>query len=254
MSRARSSERARAIALLVLALAAPLRGEESDPNRIPRARFRAEVARLALQPLQLPAGTPDSERVRNEFEGLIAAELQRRGYAVAPSSVFRESWLRFATDLGDVFDPVTGQPDPKKYALAWQYTARELERSHHVDAVVTSAIAFDAMPVSPGFLSLNAAGQPLRWRGGKLVAFPSGQPQGRPQRVEGAYLGVRIRDRAQALLYDLRLPLAWARVYLAGDYEERPPDQLYADREHNRETVEALLSQLVDRNAKSGGS
>ena len=248
MNRGKSRARGWATALLFAALAAPVRGDEAyDPYRIPRAQFHEQVKRVALRPLRLPDGTPDAERVRSEFERLIAAELERRGYAVVPSSAFRETWLRFATDLGGVFDPVTGRPDPQREELAWQHTARELERSQNVDAVLAAEIAFDVMPAGIGFWYWEAAEQPLRWRGHNLLSAPNQQPQ----RVEGAYLGALIFDPARVPLYDIRFPLAWSRVYLAGGYEERPTRELYADHENNQETVQRLLESL-DRKAGDG--
>lgn len=242
------SGRARAIALLVAALAAPARADGYDPYRIARAQFREQVARLVLRPLVLPAGTPDAERVRSDFEALIADALTRRGYAVVSSRVFADTWQRFSGDLGGVFDPVTGRPDPKKYELAWQHSVRELERSHEVDAVLSAEIAIEPMAFGIGWWWWEAAGQPLRWQGHKLPSAPNQQPQ----RVEGPYLGVVIQDRAQVPLYEGRLALAWSRIYLARGYEEVPPAELYADRARNREAVEQLLSVLVDRKAGDG--
>lgn len=240
---------ARALALLFAALAGPARGDgEYDPYRIPREQFREQVSRVALRPLELPDGTANAERVRAEFERLITEALQRRGYGVVPSRVYADTWLRFATDLGGIFDPVTGRPDDKKYELAWQHTARELERSQDVDAVLSARIAFDVMPAGIGFWYWEAAGQPLRWRGQAVLSAPNQQPQ----RVEGPYLTLLIHDRAGVLLYDIRVPLAWARVYMAGGYEEVPPGELYADHERNQETLEKLLAPLVDRNASDG--
>jgi hypothetical protein len=199
--------------------------------------------------VRLPDGTADPDRVRSEFEGLIAAQLQRRGYAVVASPAFRDTWLRFTKDLGGVFDPVTGRADSEKYELAWQHTARELERTQDVDALLTAEVAFDAMPAELGFWSWQAAGQPIRWRGQTLPSAPNQQPQ----RVEGPYLTVRIHDRAHVPLYEVRMPLTWARVYLGGGYEEVPARELYTDPARNQKVVEQLLSGLVDRTSGRDG-
>lgn len=235
-----------ALALLFAVFALPARaGDDYDPYRIPREQFRAEVSRVALRPLRLPDGTPDAERVRVELEGLIAAELEKRGYTVVPSEAFADTWRRFATDLGGVYDPISGMPDAQKYVLAQQHTVRELERTQNVDGVLSASIALDAMPAYIGFWSWEAAGTPIRWQGKDLPSAVNQQPQ----RVEGPYLRVLIHDNAQVLLYDAQIALAWSRVYVGGGYEEVPATELYGKRERNQETVAKLLAPMVDRKA-----
>jgi hypothetical protein len=233
-----------ALALLFWALALPARADgEYDPYRIPREQFSAQVSRVALRPLRLPDGTPDAERLRAELEGLIAAELEKRGYTVVSSQVFAETWRRFARDLGGVYDPVSGMPDAQKYLLAQQHTVRELERTQKVDAVLSPSIALDAIPAYIGFWYWEAAGTPIRWQGKDLASAVNQQPQ----RVEGPYLRLLIHDNAQVLLYDAQIALAWSRVYVGGGYEEVPAGEIYGSRERNQKTVEKLLGLLVDR-------
>jgi hypothetical protein len=56
-----------------------------------------------------------------------------------------------------------------------------------------------------------------------------------------------IRDRANVLLYSLRVPIRWARVYVDGGCFERPLAEVYGDAERNRRSVEILMEQLESR-------
>ena len=73
-----------------------------------------------------------------------------------------------------------------------------------------------------------------------------------PQRVEGPYLAVLLRDLAYAPLYGWTVPLAWSRVFAGGGYEDAPHDAIYGNAARNQEVVEMLLDPLVDRNAGAG--
>jgi hypothetical protein len=216
-------------------------GEDYDPFRIPREQFRAQVKRVALRPLVAPPGAPEVVRARASLEGLIAAALERQGFAVVPSREFGEAWRRFAGDLGGVYDPVSGEPDEAKYQAAWEYTTRELETRLDVDAILVSNVHYDFIQPALGFGDWKAAGKTLLWQGQPLGAAPIAQPQ----RVEGPFLGVRIFDRAAVLLYDVRMPLEWSRIYAGRGYEERPETELLNDATRNAEVVDTLLGYLA---------
>ena len=184
--------------------------------------------------------------LRAEFERLFAQELERRGYTVTPSSVFAETWKRFSSDLGGVYDAVTGVADDAKWDAAWGHTLRELERGRGVDAALVSAINFDMVPYGadgPFPRYTTGVGEPVEVNGEKFWGRPS-----EPLRVDAAYLNVMIRDRAGVLLYSLRVPIRWSRVYVNGTGTfERPVAELYTDPERNRRSVEILMEQLESR-------
>jgi hypothetical protein len=238
-----SSLRAGAIALLVAALAAPVRGDGYDPYRIPRAQFREQVARVVLRPLQLPAGTPDAERVRSDFEGLIADALTRRGYTVVPSRVRRDLAAHLARSRR-VFDPVSGDPIR---STSWRGSTPSASSSAaRRGRRVLGEIAIEPMPFGIGFWYWEAAGQTLRWRGHGLPSArtSSRSASGRVSRRAdpGSRAGAALR-RADPARVVAHLPGPRLR--------EVPAAELYADREHNQEAVAKLLEPLVDR--KDGG-
>jgi hypothetical protein len=232
---------------LALAAGAAARAEPVDPYDVPREQFREQVAHVALRPLALPPGTPDPERVRAEFERSFVQELERRGYTVTASSVFAETWKRFSSDLGGVYDAVTGKVDDKKFDAVWDYTLRELERERGVDAVLVSSIHFDLLPYGadgPFPHYTTAVGEPVEVDGKKFWGRPS-----MPLRVDASFLGAMILDRAGVRLYSLSVPIRWSRVYINGGAFDRSVSELYADTERNRSRVAILLQQLETRGA-----
>ena len=231
---------------LLAAAAFGAAAEEYEPHKTPRAQFRTQVDRIALRPLRLDPGIADATRDR--FEPLIRAELEARGYGVVGSSQFRDTWVRFARDLGGVYDAATGSPIEEKHKLAWEHTTRELERTLGVDAVLTPEITVELQRIEPSgpgtgvFVHWTAGGEPLLWQGERLYT-----ERNHPQRVEGPYLVVSIHDRAGVPLFEEAVPIRWSRTYIAGGYEERPASQVYLDDERNRSVVRTAFEKLEPR-------
>jgi hypothetical protein len=232
-----------AVAALCLA---PTRSaaEDFDPFHVPAEQFHRQVKRVVLRPLAFPIGTHDPARVRTDFEALLSAGLERRGFSVVASTEFEETWRGFASDLGGVFDSVTGEREESTFDAAWEHTTRELERRLDVDAILSPSISFDA--VTP-WHDVGTFVTDSRWKALDEVLTWQGQPLfvDQPQRVEGPYLSVRILDRGGVALYSVRAPIEWARVFALGGYEERPADALYRDAARNRAVVELLLEDLA---------
>lgn len=223
----RTWRRASAAAAFVLLFAAipSARADGYNPFRAPKERVIRDVHAIALAPTWLPADLQANTEVSARLEAMLTKELEALGLRVVGSAAYERIWLQNASQLGNLYDPVTGQSDADKVKTCRRYTARELGRTSGVDAVAI-------LLVSRGLL-VDGWGEPLTWQGSRLDTSDFS--------VRGTWLTFGLTDLEGADLYVMERPIEWSDVYAWRGHEKR------ADGELVRESNNALAVQNVVR-------
>jgi len=239
---------ARKFAIWMLAaavVAAPTAAEEFDPFHMPKEHFSNSVKTIAFAPMLLPPATADANIVRKRLEEILRVQLETRGYDIIGSEVFGERWEGFSEKLGGVFDPVTGDTREEVWKTAFEYTTRELEREHGVDAVIFPSVIIASLAVwgkQFGFFAeaFEAANfEPLTWDGAPLTE--------RPQLVLGTHLSILIRNPAGDSMYGVKFPIEVTSVYAKSGYREKPESALYGNEGSIHRAVANVLDKLPRR-------
>lgn len=213
-----------------------------NPFLVPKEQVFERVRTVALRPLRIEGGIAEAARIRSAVEALVLRELEKNGYRALPSAEFDELWRRHAGALGGIYDAATGKPDDARRRLCYEHTARELERSRSVDAVVDVAVYSGAIP--HGFAerlfeySAWSLGEQVRWKG---QLFTSSWPRDQFQHVEGLRIGVMLFDLESSGLYSASMPLEWRRIYWKRRHYDREEPVL-----SDMQKVQTALAALFD--------
>lgn len=234
--------------LATLCCAATAAGEELNPYEMPAQQFAARVRTIALRPIGVPGDVPHPDALRARIEALVGDRLRAKGYEVVAPTVWAATWLEMSRRLGGTFDVITGDPRPEQFKAAFDHTARELERTHGVDAVLSAFVSIGPASFGRGLFAFETWGQSLRYAG--QVVGP--EIWEAPQSVRGAYLNVLITDLAGDKLYGIRYGIEWTAIYVARGYEERPLAEVFDEPERIERAVDEDLAPLVAINQPGG--
>jgi len=228
---------------LLLAIAGPAMA--GDVFQVPEEQVVASVHVVALAPLRdlTKDGAPSAALVR--WEAVLTEELTALGLKVVPSTEFARVWGALASELGGVWDPVTGKADAKKLKAARQHTFGELQRLHGIDAVIDWHIV--ESHTSRLWSEWHTFGKQV-WKAGDETLQLGGAPlvlranQERPTRVLVVDLSLFLSDRNDVTLYQGTLEVAWTEVRHGARRERRPAAEVFAPDRDVR--IRAMLKPL----------
>jgi len=241
------------LALVLGYLPSAALGEEYNPFRIPKVEFFKSVHTIALWPFNLPPDTPDIEFVQTKLEQMLMAALQRQGFSVLSSEQLRRRWEEMSTRLGGVFDPISGASDEEEIKLLRGLLTQEFALKNGIDALLSPAVTEGTIRIwaksiaskdSDGrgaYTAWMAAHEQTTWRGEPIRSLWAN----RPHQAVGPRLGFRIIDPTDIHLYDIMVPIRWSRVYVNGNYEDRPETELLDHHKRIEEVIEAAVEQLA---------
>jgi hypothetical protein len=214
-----------------------------NPFEVPRETFTARVHTIALARVIAPLDVENGDELEAQIGELIRVALVGKGYEVVGADEVDRIRTDIGGRLGGVFDPVTGIADEATLKTTREHVGRELSRLHGVDAILHTNIRARHMPWGGVvFGAPMAGGEKLEWHDGSRPPNPT--------KVVGTYLDAVIVDTSMVVLYSIRVPSAWWRVYAARDYFERPDGIVFFDADRNQDVVMRALSYLP---ASSGG-
>jgi hypothetical protein len=119
------------LALLVSGCAKPY-----NPFRIARDELRGRIHIIALAPIRVDPDVVDAVPARERIERMARERLSAGGFTVVETKEMERLWREAATDVGDVFDPITGKGDEKRFKLVEDAVYRELGSRYRVNAVL----------------------------------------------------------------------------------------------------------------------
>lgn len=229
---------------LGLLFAAAAEGEDYDPYKISREKFRADVETIVIRPLHLQFEEADGEALANVMLARIGEALRSKGYTVIDAAEFDRRWRDYAESLGGVYDTQTGKADTETYRLAFEYTVRDLSSEFDVDATLRPNLFSRIASVGWSSGGLRAVGEPLTWKG-EPIDFVEGL-RNWPQIVSSIWVGIEIDDLEGVELYSVGCPVTWSAIYMARALEVRSDAEVYEEG-GVLEGVDRCLEDLEDR-------
>ncbi|GBD25186.1 hypothetical protein HRbin30_00501 [bacterium HR30] len=224
MRRPRRQQRFQCSAPFLVFLLAVVSGcpatKDFDPYLVPREEFQRVVRTIGILPPGVAVSGFRREKVASDIEFALSDLLRKRGYQVVGSDVVGPVWRRYASQIGGLFNPLTGEPDRKKLETARAYVARDLARSHNVDVLAVTW-------TREGSLMLRTGEPPWPRFDDEVMEF-HGQPiLDMPQWVTAMWLYLELIEPDGRALYSARVPVQWLTVFVARSYYRRPEHELW---------------------------
>ncbi len=218
--------------------------EPYNPYRVPREEFTRIVRTIGILPPGVALPGEQRKLVAAELERALTEGFQQRGYRVIGSDVVGPVWRRYASEIGGLFNPLTGEPIDEKVELVRKYVARELARSHNVDAL---AVAWTRRSVH----YLRSGAPPWPEFFGERMHLDGRPILDMPQRVLVSRIDLLIIEPDGRTLYNVSIPVQWTAVFVARSYYERPYVELFPA-ERVRAVARGLLEDLELAQSPSG--
>ena len=222
-----------ALALLVSGCVKPY-----DPFRIPREELRRRIHTIALAPIRVDPDVGDPAPTRARVEVMASRRLTAGGFTVIPAKEMERLWREAAADVGDVFDPITGQVDKRRFDLVEEAVFRELAGRYRADAV---------LHLSVYGVDLFRTGAKVQFCGREdAVYWPGGLALGIMEEttlVRAACLGVTLSDMDEHVLYTIQAGIEPFETYAHQTRAVRPT----ADRLQDEFRLQGAVDDAVGR-------
>ena len=228
------------LALALLGCSSKPRVAGTDPFLMPEDGFKKAVKILAVAPVEIPPGLPDSAPVLEEFSSLLDEVLRRYGYSVIRPQNYTATWNKIAAEMGDFGIPGSGERDEVEVSRAMFRTMADLGAGFELDGVLFPYIVVVEAAFGAGRAVWDGAEQKIEMAGA-MESFFSGSQRG----VVGALsLKLSIRDgEGNALFLNLGGIEVLSRM-TGKAFVNVPREELFADKERNRNAVEIALEPL----------
>jgi hypothetical protein len=85
------------------------------------------------------------QKAAGRVDEMVKVYLEKHGYQIAPSYIFENAWNQAIRTYGDMYDPTTGRVDPTTWRAVMVGTAKTLQETSDIDAIVfTDVVERDA--------------------------------------------------------------------------------------------------------------
>jgi hypothetical protein len=152
--------------------------QQKPPKRlvIATANVSGEPTRFQLQ------------KAAGRVDDRVKAYLEKHGYQIAPGYVFENAWNQAIRTYGDMYDPTTGRVDPTTWRAVMITTAKALQESGTVDAIVFTDLVerdvahdvgmdhlarWDGVTRKPSMVSAGAQGVPVGFNWNQSIKVAS---------------------------------------------------------------------------------
>jgi hypothetical protein len=198
---------------------------------------------IALAPVQALATVADREDARTKIEPLVTARLVAGGFEVVPSTEMEQRWRAAAADVGNVFDPVTGEIDQERHDAVEAAVYHELRTEREVDAVLWIGIStVELYQVGPT-ASFCGVEESTYWPGGVGVVSRL-----RPASlVLASCLSAQLYDMEERELYNIRSGLETVETFAWQTHAVRPLEERLRNASRIQQAVDATVGPLADR-------
>lgn len=178
---------------------------EKMPKTFGFARLRTDVLSsiktVGVMPIdgQMATGTPGLNEGLTRIEQEMVKRLQEAGFKVVPPDELRVSRETAAAAVGNMFDPVTGEPDELKLEQYQQAIWKDYRSRHQVDGYVMSALVNRSATESQGSSEWDGATDSTTGLGA-LASFMSGSKR-QMAVVPALSVGVWLTDTDMNMQY-----------------------------------------------------
>ncbi|WP_116812154.1 hypothetical protein [Steroidobacter cummioxidans] len=216
----------------------PMAEQEALPASASGAQIKEQVMTVALKPVDA-TGHPLDSLVKARYEKQLSERLAQLGFRVIAPSVYTRAAQAAATEVGGIYDPITGKTLSDKAKAADAILSQQLKETHAVDAIMTAE--FTRVGASYD-LQGNAT-----WDGTSQSVFATaagwnGKPYTGVQRALS--LLVRMDDVSGQHLYSKRGGIELTALFINGDFDRIPPEKLLLDETKISHAVSVALDGL----------
>jgi hypothetical protein len=209
-----------------------------DPFKIPEEWLRTRVHSVVVQPLVVHPDLVEVERVRPLVEDRVIAMLEEGGFSVVTPEEWRRRWLSIAHDVGEIWDPKTGERDDERYEIAARALRHELATERGVQAQVWLGLYTVRLDSGNRAIDFCGARGDVYWPHPLPARLPAGD---RITVAEGLCLGVLVFDMDQQELYSIRHGIEMVETYAFQTHASRPVEE----RVRNAQVLEAAIDAVI---------
>ena len=211
-----------------------------DPFLTSKAEFRKTVRTIAVAPVLIPEGLPDTQPVIDEFTKLIDEELHRYGYSVVRPQEYEKTWKAVSGEPGTFIDDSTGVRDEVAMSRAMSRTLDSLKAGFEIGGVLFPSIVVSEAAFSAGSATWDGVEQRVE-TGGPMTRFLAGSQSGR---IGALSFKVSIRSADGEAIYANSGGIEVLSKMVGKEFVTVPRQELFTDKNRNRKAVEIALKPL----------
>lgn len=212
------------------------------PFKVEREQIIQEVRTIGLMGVSLPGKFDKEDQIMAEFESYITEKLTDGGFQVIPSKRYAEIYESMKASVGQLYDPNTGQLLKEKHDALVEHAKREYRSKYDPDALLYSLIRVFKASWSANRARWHGVDEPTTGKKGFWADVSGPSAYGT---IPGLSLVVVLRNPQENEYYvnfgGIQL-LQWVK---GRDFVDVPQNQLLADSERNRRSVEIALAPLL---------
>jgi hypothetical protein len=202
------------LAIVAGALACATGGPPSYP--IAEEETLAKIRTVALAPPFVAFELSDTARVRALIVARVTERLREGGFEVVPPDEWDRRWLAIAREVGEVYDPVTGEANDERYRAVLSAFRHDLAVERGAGATVRVRVEGDVLEASgpsPLFCGIQ-----------RDVYWPDDSLPGnvRVTSAFGACLDIAVFDLDDHALYHARYGVEFEETYALQTHASRP--------------------------------
>jgi len=211
-----------------------------DPFRIPAAELRARVHTIALSPLRVSPDAADLAFARAEIEPRVTSILTQAGFQVVSSDAMEDLWRAAASDVGGIYDPVTGKSDSERFDAVRSAVYRDLHAERDVDAILYLSLSYVELYLATPRVTFCATTDRVYWPDGPLERWEHAAL------VRATCLWVSLVDMEARELYGIRSGIEVVETFARQTLARLPQDQRLRDPARLDEAVQHVLMPLAE--------
>ncbi len=240
---AAQDEDGQALATPVLAARAPKSATPAPALRVSKEDFGARVKTIALSPVwtAVDREIPDAS---NSVEQSISQALQKQGFAVLPSSIYIEAYVRNRAIHAPYFDAFTGTLLKERREAFDKAVWTELQANHKADAILDPGVVTVMATNNSGTVSWDGVSQSFSQSENVFARF-NASFEGATGTVPAISLASRVYAPDGADLFVKRVGVQTLRRMAALSEVDVSVDKILTDRKRIDEVVEMLLEDLA---------
>jgi len=231
--------------LIVISSAACTTTTPYDPFRIPDSELRERVQTIALAPLRVSPWLAEPAFARAQIETLAAARLVAGDFKVVPSAEMERLWRSIAADVGNLFDPESGEVDDEHWEAVEAAVYRDLQSEHGVDAILylrIGSVDLHIPPPNPLYCGIQDS---IYWPNRNLGFSEYTKAKRSPTLARALCLNVSLYDMEERMIYGMRSGLELIETFASQTKAKRPLEERLRDPERLERAIEAAIGPLA---------
>ncbi len=226
--------------LVLVGCASTPRVIRPDPYLVSKKSFKKSIKVIAVTPLQIPEGMVEPGPVILEFSSLIDSVLASYGFSVIRPQRFDAAWRSIAVETGAFSDSASQERDEVRLSRELSRALAEFKPGIEVQGVLFPRIVVVQADFGAGSAVWDGVKQNIE-AGSVMTSFFAGSQRG----VVGATsLVISVRGNDGSALFHNSGGIEILSKLIGKSFVNVSPQELFKDRERNREAVQVALKPL----------